>query len=106
MERETYLQRLKQIEDDAQKAKQALYIEYGLSQAIFKMGDVIRDNRWAFQIDKITVSKMFGDPEPVYSGFELKKDLTPKKNMKRVSIYGNSAELIKSAEPKEETINK
>lgn len=99
MQRETYLQRLKQIEDDAQKAKQAIYIEYGLSQAKFKIGDIIKDSRCTLKIQKVGVYKALGDPHPVYHGVELKKDLTPKKNGNRAAIYSSNAELIKPATP-------
>lgn len=60
----------------------------------FNLGDMIRDHRWAFIVDRITVSKLTRFPEPVYHGFELKKDLTPRKDKNRVAIYGNDAELI------------
>jgi len=97
MDKEIYKAKLKQIEKDFETSKYALYQEYALSNAKFKIGDTIKDGRWAFVIDKITTSKYFDLPEPVYHGFELKKDLTPKKSMERVTIYGNKAELIKSA---------
>jgi hypothetical protein len=97
MEKETYLEKLKEIEKHFEVSKSNLYREYALTNAKFKIGDTIKDERWAFTIDKITVYKMFDMPEPVYHGFELKKDLTPKKNGNRVTIYGNKAELVRGA---------
>jgi len=98
MEETEYNERMKKIETDYEQAKKNLYIEYGLSQSKYKKGDIIKDHRWAMLIDRITVSKTFGLPQPVYTGAELKKDLTPKANGNRVSIYGNEGiELIKSA---------
>ncbi len=92
-----YDNRLKQIESDYKKSKDALYIEFGLSQSKYQVGDVIKCNDRTILIDKITVYKSFKLPEPVYHGIMLKKDLTPKKNGERDSIYGNhSTELIKS----------
>lgn len=98
MEETEYNERLKKIEADYEQAKKKLFVEYGLSQAKYKKGDIIKDHRWTMLIDHISVSKTFGLPEPVYTGPELKKDFTPKANGSRVSIFGNKGiELIKSA---------
>lgn len=95
MTEEQYHQRLKEIESDANFRKTELYREYGISQVRFKTGDIIRSEIATILIDKISVSKGFGLPEPVYIGFQLKKDLTPRKDRNRVSIYGNNnIELI------------
>ena len=94
MEKEVYLNTLKEIESDYRSKIINLNVEYALSNAKFKVGDTIKDERWALTIDKITTYKGYDLPVPVYHGFELKKDLTPKKNGYRVSIYGNEAELI------------
>jgi hypothetical protein len=94
MEKEVYLNNLKEIELDCETKMTNLYREYALSNGKFKIGDIIKDDRWAFTIDKITVYKRHDLPVAAYHGFELKKDLTPKKNGKRVSIYGNDAELL------------
>lgn len=98
MEEKDYQDKLKKIEAAYEQAKKNLYIEYGLSQAIFKKGDIIKDHRWTMLVDKITVSVGFDRiPVPVYAGPELKKDLKPKANNNHVSIYGNKGvELIKS----------
>ncbi len=97
MEETEYKKRLEIIEHNFEMEKKKLYWEFGMSHVIFKVGDIIKDERWALIIDKITVAKNFGLPEPVYHGFELKKDLTPRKDKNRVSIYGNNAELVSSA---------
>ena len=95
MEESEYNEKLKQIETDFELSKTNLYREYGLSQAKYKVGDIIKDHRWALSIDRITVNVMFGTVEPVYHGFELKKDLTKRKDCNRVTIYGNNGvELI------------
>lgn len=96
MTKQEYDSKLKEIENAYEKQLENLYIQYGLSQAKFKVGDIIKDHRWTLLIDKITVSKSFSEPKPVYRGLELKKDLTPKKIPNRVSIYGNNeVELVK-----------
>ena len=95
MKEEVYKKKLQEIECDAELKKRNLYKEYAFSNAKFKIGETIKDNRWMFVVDRITASKFLGLPQPVYHGFELKKDLTPKKNGNRVSIHGNDAELVK-----------
>lgn len=98
MELKEYNERLNKIETDFKSAKNNLHIEYGLSQAIYKIGDIIKDSRFTFKVDRITVYVSFGIPEPVYHGVELKKDLTPKKNGTRAAIYGNHGiEIVKKA---------
>jgi len=91
-----YKMRLQIIENTYEMEKKKLYWEYGMANAKYKVGDLIKDERWAFVIDKITVGKHFGLPEPVYHGFELKKDLTPRKDQNRVSLYGNNSELLRA----------
>jgi hypothetical protein len=93
-----YKQRLENLEKNFEKDKRQLYHDYAMSQVIFKNGDIIKDERWILRIDKITSYVGFHSlPQPVYSGYELKKDLTPRKDRNRVSIHGNGAELVKSA---------
>ena len=95
MEQSEYEEALKKIEYDFEVAKRKLYIEYGLSKAKFKVGDIIKDRSCILLIDKIRVGILNRLPEPIYLGPELKKDLTPRKDGNRASIYGNDAELIK-----------
>ena len=96
MEDIEYKRRLVEIEDIFNESKKELYIEYAMSNRKYKKGDVIKDSRWAFKIDKITTSISISSiPEPVYHGYELKKDLTPRKDKSRVCIYGHdNVELI------------
>ena len=68
-------------------------MEYGLSQATYKKGDIITetyDKSEIIVIDKIGVDVSFGEVRPVYSGYLLNKDMTRKKNETRGSIYGNT----------------
>lgn len=89
MEETEYNERLKKIEADYEQTKKNLYIEYGKSQAKYGVGDIIGDSTKIIKVDRITVHKSFGLPEPVYNGIELRKDLLPKKNGDRGAIYGN-----------------
>ncbi len=94
MTEQEYKFKLNKIQIDADLETRNLHIEYANSIALFKIGDIIKDERWAFKIDKITYYIIGGMSMPVYHGFELKKDLTPRKDKNRVAIYGNKATLI------------
>lgn len=94
MTEQEYDEEIRLIEAEATQKKHAVYRKYAKDQEKFKVGDIIKDERWAFEIDKITAGKSFGLPQPVYHGFELKKDLTPKKNNNRVCIYGNNGVIL------------
>ena len=96
MTKEEYKLKMDIIIGDFEDKKRELYVDFAMTNAKFKIGDIIKDHRWAFKVDKITVSKMYDFPEAVYHGVELKKDLTPRKDNNRVAIYGNDCELIES----------
>lgn len=99
MEEAEYNEKLKKIEEDYESSKKSLYIAYAKSKEIFKVGDIIKDSSKTILIDKITAYKGYTLPEPVYHGKELRKDLMPKKNGDRGSIYGkDSNELVKKSE--------
>jgi hypothetical protein len=84
-----YDTRLQNIDFEANKAKNELYIEYAKGQEKWIIGDIIDGGTYVILIDKITAYKSFGRPVPVYHGPSLKKDLTPRKNGERGAIYGN-----------------
>ena len=98
MEELDYINKSKQIYADYITSQKTLDIEFGLSQAIYKVGDIVKDSVRIILVDKISTSKVVNGslPEPVYHGFALKKDLTHKKSENIESIYGNHlTELIK-----------
>lgn len=94
MEKQEYINALNDVEIKYRAKKRKLASDFALSSAKFKVGDVIKDSRWTFKIDTISVYLDFNDPQPIYHGYELKKDLTPRKDKNRVCIYGNKAELV------------
>lgn len=97
MEELDYTNKSKQIYADYITSQKTLDIEFGLSKAKYKEGDVVRDSVRTILVDRITTFKGLNNslPEPVYHGIALKKDLTPKKSGDRKSIYGNrNTELI------------
>lgn len=98
MDQNDYKNQIKELEIKFKQDKRNLMINFGLSQTIFKIGDIIKNDTYTILIDKITVYiNLNGDPEPVYNGFELKKDLQPKKNKDRGSIHGNNKVVLVKA---------
>lgn len=96
MTEQEYKNKLNKIEADYGAALNALYIEYAISNAVYKRGDIIKDGDRVILVDKITTYKGFNFPEAVYHGLKLKKDLTPTKKMERDSLYSSHGlELVK-----------
>lgn len=89
MEEIEYLDKLKNIEKVAEKQKADLMIEFAMSNAKFKKGDIVKNHNYIILVDKITVSKVFMGslPKAIYHGVALKKDLTPRKDGSRETIY-------------------
>jgi hypothetical protein len=93
MEKQEYLIELAKLKTEHDKKVNDLRIKYGLSQAKFIVGDNIRDNSTevTIKVEQISVGvDIMGIPYPRYRGPELKKDLTPKKNMNIGVIWGNN----------------
>jgi len=92
MERQEYETELKRLKDEFYLKTKSLQTRFGLSQAIFKVDEIIRCERTDTTI-KVGAIKVYigmdGIPSPVYWGYVLKKDLTPKKNGETHSIFGN-----------------
>jgi hypothetical protein len=87
-----YKHELQKIEDAHKKARNDLYLKYGLSQALYKPGDIIRQTQTntTIKVERLGVGiGMDGIPYPRYSGVSLTKQLEPKKNGDIESIYGN-----------------
>ena len=89
MEIEEFKNAKADLELKFKKEKDALAISYALSNNPYKIGDILqRKEAYIIKIDKITVDiNSYGIPGCVYHGPELKKDLTPKKNGNRESIW-------------------
>lgn len=98
MTEQEYKKRLSAINEKYEADKKALYKEFALSNAKFKVGDIIKDSRGIIKIEIVTGGKLGDLPETVYKGRELKKDLTPRKDKNILFIWGNDVELIKAAE--------
>jgi len=95
---EEYKERLNTLTNKFEKEKRDLSIEYTMSNKRFNKGDILKGHNSTILVDEFKLGRSFnGIPYLVYYGFELKKDLTPKKNGARDSIHDdndNSIELI------------
>lgn len=100
MDEIVYRAELEILKEKHKREIRSLDVQYGLSKAIYKKGDIIKEGDKTIKIDRITIDKIFSNsiPHPVYHGLLLKKDLTPTKRMERSSIYPYySIELIKKS---------
>ena len=97
MNKEEYLQELKELENEFEQKKTKLIVNCGLSQRKFNNGDIIRNHVYTIIVDMVKVyidSERY--PMPVYHGVSLTKSLVSKKNGERGAVYGNDGvELIK-----------
>jgi hypothetical protein len=72
-----------------------LYKEYALANNNIEIGDIVQDQICTISVDRITVAKTFSEfSECAYHGFELKKDLTPKKNRTISTVYQSNIKNI------------
>lgn len=91
---EDYESRLKEINERFEKEKKELAKEYAFSNNTYKLGDVIADSVGSIKIEYIQYTTradyMSKYPECVFTGIELKKDLTPTKKGEKRKIYQSS----------------
>ena len=97
MTEDQYRQELRVIEEAHRRSLKDLAFKYVKENAKFKIGDIIKYDNEIIIVNKIGVYMSLGRPEAMYSGTELKKDLTPKKNQMGRTFFGSwGIELIKS----------
>lgn len=82
-----------------QEELKSLSIQYAVSNAIYKVGDILKGERTIIRVTKIKVAIYNGVPEAVYYGNQLKKDLTAKKDSRIIPIFEGLVER-KLDEPK------
>ncbi len=83
-----YQEQLKKLESEFETKKQELARKFVFDNAQFKVGDILKSSSSIIKVEKLKCSIYFNKPEIVYLGPELKKDLTPRKDGSRGSIYG------------------
>jgi len=90
MDHKEYKKKLAELRTKHELEINQVHIDYALSNAKFKIGDIITNGIFTISITKISASIIFGESSPVYIGPELKKDLTKKKNKSIANIYGHN----------------
>jgi hypothetical protein len=81
---------LKQILEQYDKLKKSAVVDFVMYHAAHKVGDIAQDNNTKIIVDKISVTVSHGRPHPIYRGFELKQDGTPRKDKRIAYIFGQS----------------
>lgn len=71
MTKELLCKEIANIDEIAQRRKNALYTEYVRTNAKYKIGDIICDGWDSIKITKIGFSLLHGDVEIMYYGFCL-----------------------------------
>jgi len=89
MTEQEYNAKLDEINSTAERQRNLLIYEYAISQAIFKVGDIIGYRHTAILVSEIAAYSEYGLVMPTYEGLILKKDLTPRKNGEIGVIYGH-----------------
>jgi hypothetical protein len=87
------LEELKQMEREitreADERINQLRVDYSLEHNPYSVGDIIRDHYHIIKVEKISV---YSVGNCVYTGVELKKDLTPKKRQVDTNMYQSYVE--------------
>lgn len=84
-----YKNRLKESEDKHRAEIRALRIEFALKNATHTKGDIVTDHIGSIKVDAVCCGA-YGDPQTIYYGVELKKDLTPRKDGAKRWVYQSS----------------
>lgn len=89
MTKKEYNKEIRKINKEASTKKKELYQNYALSNNPYKIGDVISDGCRTLKIKEIKVGVyLFSSyPECIYTGIELKKDGSPKKNQSSTEMF-------------------
>lgn len=81
MTKEEYDKRIREAEDEYEKKKRNIVVEFALSNNPYKVGDILKDGAKIIRVEKIKVSRFTCDyPYCIYDGVLLTKKLKPYKN--------------------------
>lgn len=89
MDVEEYREKVKAIEEQADRAKRQVAREFALSNNTVRFGDMVEDHNGRIKVESIKT--VHGDlPKCAYEGPEYTKTGTPFKNGRRRVIYQNN----------------
>lgn len=92
MTKEEYNKAIERIEATEKEAKRKLAMDYAFANKRYKVGDIIKGSGCTILVDNIKWVFGFIKPECVYYGAALRKDLKPRKDESRDSIYDSNVE--------------
>ena len=78
------------IEERANERKKDAIREYCFGNNTVKIGDIVTDLIGSVKVEKILIEYSLTRPQCVYFGAELKKDLTPRKDGSKRSVYAQN----------------
>lgn len=89
MNEQEYLDKVADVNKRAEFEKRELKIKFAFSHQEYNVGDIINNGSLSIIIDRVQAGINFASdlPECVYGGFVLKKDLKPRKDKERGTIY-------------------
>ena len=89
MTHEEYKLRKKKLEEQYNVDLRWLNREYALSNNKYQVGDIVTDHIGSIKVESISIEDSFGTgiPTCVYTGLELKKDLTPTKKLSKRQVW-------------------
>lgn len=92
---EEYINKRKELDEQLEKDKYKVAVEFAISNNPYPIGTVITDHIGSLKIEKIKVTnpRVFGDgtfPQCVYFGIELKKDGTPMKKQTNRGVWAEN----------------
>ncbi len=83
------------IEHDARLLKARVYKEYAISNAKYKIGDILGDYSGFIRVERIGYSMFRENVSIYYSGTVLTKKLEPRKDGTKRKIFQSMVKLVK-----------
>jgi len=87
MNKEEFINKIKQIDLNAEQLKIAVIKKYCIANNKVNIGDVVSDSSDTIKVEKIGFYLTTGEPCCIYTGQKLKKDGTPTKKAELVRVY-------------------
>ena len=95
MTHEEMKQKIAHIEHDARLQKAAVYKEYVISNAKYKIGDILGDHSDFIRVESIAYSICRGDVLIYYSGPVLTKKGEPRKDGTKRTVFESMVRFVK-----------